>query len=188
MRKDDKASVSLKKILILSIIVILSFSAVAFAANNKVTTVTVEYSNGEKVQIITTKTVVSDILEENHIMILENEHVYPAKEEEIGDSKLIIISAEEIESQEIAEKEEAKQIEEILKEYAPIVEKIETVREEIPFETITKDVSSGAANTENQIITKGENGIKEVTYKVKYQRTFISCNKRTSSTSCTSTS
>lgn len=169
MRIDDKASVSLKKILILSIIVILSFSAIVFAANNKVTTVTVEYSNGEKLQIITTKTVVSEILDENHIIVLPDEYVYPAKDEEVGESRLIIISTEEIESQEIAEKEEAKQIDEILQEYAPIIEKIETVKEEIPFETITKDVSSGAANTENQIITKGENGIKEVTYKVKYK-------------------
>ena len=169
MSKDDKASVSLKKILILSIIVIISFSAVVFATNNKVITVTVEYSNGEKTQVITTKTLVSEILEENHIIVLPDEYIYPAKDEQIGEGKLIIISSEEIKPQEVAEKEEAKQIEEILQEYAPIVEKIETVKEEIPFETITKDVSSGAANTENQIITKGVNGIKEVTYKVKYK-------------------
>ncbi len=169
MRKDDKASISLKKILILSTIVILSFSAVAFATNSKVTTVTVEYSNGEKTQIITTKTVVSEILEENHIILLPEEHIYPAEDQEIGESKLIIISTEEIKSQEIAEKEESKEIADLLEEYAPIVEKIEVVQEEIPFETITKDVSSGANDTENQIITKGVNGIKEVTYRVKYK-------------------
>lgn len=169
MRQDDKASISLKKILILSAIAIFSFSAVAFATNNKVMTVTVEYSNGEKVQIITTKTVVSEILEENHIILLPEEHIYPEKDKEVGESKLIIISSEEIKSQEIAEKEESKEISDILEEYASIVEKIVVVQEEIPFETITKDISSGSGDKENQIITKGENGIKEVTYRVKYK-------------------
>ena len=55
MSKDDKASVSLKKILILSIIVIISFSAVVFATNNKVITVTVEYSNGERLKLLQQK-------------------------------------------------------------------------------------------------------------------------------------
>lgn len=169
MRKDDKASVSLKKILILSIIAIFSFSIVAFAANSKITTVTVEYSNGEKTQIITSKTIVSDILEENHIILLPEEYIYPERDSEIEENKLIIISAEEIKPKQVAEAEEAKQIEELLQSYAPIIEKIEVVQEEIPFETVTKDVSGGAASTQNEVITQGQNGIKEVTYRVKYQ-------------------
>ena len=168
MRKDDQASSSLKKIIILSIIVIFLSSVVAFAANGN-TTVTIEYTNGAKEHIITSKTKVADILEENHIMLLAEEYVYPAREEEIGENKLIIISTEEIKPQQVAEIEEAKQMEELMQEYAPIVEKIEVVEEEIPYETITKDISEGAANTENNVITEGENGLKQVTYRVKYQ-------------------
>ena len=102
-------------------------------------------------------------------MLLPEEHVYPEKEAEIGENKLIIISTEEINQQQIAEAEEEKQIDDLLLSYIPIVEKIEVVQEEIPYETITKDISEGAANTENNVITQGKNGLKEVTYKVKYQ-------------------
>ena len=42
MKKDDKASVSLKKILILSILVIFSFSIVAFASNSKISTIQIK--------------------------------------------------------------------------------------------------------------------------------------------------
>lgn len=168
MRKDDNASSSLKKIIILSAIVIFISSAVAFAANGN-STVTIEYSNGEKEHIITNKTKVSEILEENHIMLLAEEYIYPAKDDEIDENKLIIISTEEIKPQQVAEAEEAKQMEELMLAYAPIVEKIEVVEEEIPYETITKDISEGAANTEDNVITEGENGLKEVTYRVKYQ-------------------
>lgn len=169
MRKDDKASVSLKKILILSILVTFAFSIVAFASNSNITTVTVEYSNGEKTQVITSKTRVCEILEENHIVLLPEEYIYPDLDSEIGENQSIIISTEEIKNQEIAEIEEALQLEKLLEDYAPVVEKIEVVQEEIPYETITKDVSEGAASTENAVITQGKNGLKEVTYKVKYQ-------------------
>ena len=169
MRKDDKASISLKKILILSVIVILSFSIAAFASNSKITTVTIKYSNGEETQIITSKTVVSEILEENYIILLPEEYVYPSLDAQLEENKLIIISTEEIKKQEVAELEEKVEIEQLLEEYAPVVEKIEVVQEEIPFETVTKDASGGASNTQNDVITRGENGIKEVTYKVKYK-------------------
>ena len=43
------------------------------------------------------------------------------------------------------------------------------VIEEIPFETITKDVSNGSVLTSNKIIQYGINGQKKVTYKVKYK-------------------
>lgn len=168
MRKDDKASVSLKKILVLSIIVIFCSSLVAFASGGN-STVTIEYSNGQKEHIITSKTNVAEILQENHIMLLPEEYIYPDKDSEIGEDKLIIISTEEIKPRQIAEAEEEKQMEDLLEAYAPIVEKIEVVQEEIPYETITKDISEGAANTENNVITQGKNGLKEVTYRVKYK-------------------
>lgn len=169
MKKDDKASISLKKILILSLLVIFSFSIVVFASNSKVNTIKIKYSNGETTQVITSKTKISEILEENHIIVLPEEYIYPSIESEIGDNKTITISKTEIKKQEVAEIEETKGMEQLLQEYAPIVEKIVVVQEEIPFETVTKDVSGGASNVQNQVITQGQNGIKEVTYRIKYQ-------------------
>ena len=60
-------------------------------------------------------------------------------------------------------------LDEILKGYSPIVEKIEVEQEIIPYETITKDASQGATDTKNRVIQRGQDGLKEVTYKTKYQ-------------------
>lgn len=169
MKKADMASISLKKIFILSIIALFILGIAVFAGGEQVYNVKLKYANGEETMLITTKTKVSEILEENHILVLAEEYVYPNPEEEIGEEKAIIISKEKIEIQEIAEKENVQNMDEILQNYAPIVEKIVVEQEEIPFETITKDVSGGAASTQNKVITQGKNGIKEVTYKVKYQ-------------------
>ena len=49
------------------------------------------------------------------------------------------------------------------------MEKIVVEQETIPYETITKDVSQGSEDTKNKVIQQGEDGIKEITYKIKYQ-------------------
>ena len=157
MKKADMASISLKKIFILSIIALFILGIAVFAGGEQVYNVKLKYANGEETMLITTKTKVSEILEENHILVLAEEYVYPNPEEEIGEEKSIIISKDKIEIQEIAEKENVQNMDEILQNYAPIVEKV------------TKDISGGAASTQNKVITQGKNGIKEVTYKVKYQ-------------------
>lgn len=169
MKKADMASVSLKKIFILSIIVLFILGIAVFAGGEQVYNVKLKFANGEETILITTKTKISEILEENHILVLEEEYVYPSLEEEIGEEKVITISKEKIQIKEVAQKEEIQNMDDILKNYAPVVEKITIEKEEIPFETITKDISGGAASTQNKVITKGKNGIKEVTYKIKYQ-------------------
>jgi len=169
IKKEEKASISLKKIFALSIIALFILGMAVFAGNSQIQNVELQYANGEKITLITTKTKVSEILEENHIIVLAEEYVYPNLEEEVGEDKTIIISKEEIVIKEIAEKENVQNMDEILQNYAPIVEKVVVEQEEIPFETITKDISGGAASTQNKVITKGKNGIKEVTYKIKYQ-------------------
>ena len=45
-----------------------------------------------------------------------------------------------------------------------IVEQIE-----IPYETITKDISASGTETRDKVLQEGENGLKEIKYKVKYQ-------------------
>jgi 3D (Asp-Asp-Asp) domain-containing protein len=56
-----------------------------------------------------------------------------------------------------------------LGEYVTIVEKIIVEQEEIPFETIIKDISDEGEETDDRVLQEGENGIREVKYKVKYQ-------------------
>ena len=57
----------------------------------------------------------------------------------------------------------------LLQSYDSIVEKIITVQETIPYETITKDVSENDSNKRETVVQQGKDGLKEVTYKVKYQ-------------------
>mgnify|MGYP002560922322 CR=1 FL=1 len=80
------------------------------------------------------------------------------------------ITPEQIEIRELRKKLQRIEMEnEILKSYSPIIEKIVVEQEAIPYETITKDASQGVADTKNKVIQQGEDGIKEITYKVKYQ-------------------
>ena len=169
MKKDEKASIPLKKILIISIIVIFMAGASVMAANSKMNTVKIILSNNYEMTVLSNKSKVSDILEENHIIISENEVVSPKINEELSDNKTIRIAKEEWQS-EIAENN-YKEIttEKLLEEnYSNITEKVTTEQIEIPFETITKDVSNGGTK-QNKVVQNGVNGIKEVTYKIKYQ-------------------
>ena len=60
-------------------------------------------------------------------------------------------------------------LEQLLQNYAPITEKIVTERVSIPFETITKNVAGTSTDTTSKVLQEGKEGIKEVTYKIKYQ-------------------
>lgn len=53
--------------------------------------------------------------------------------------------------------------------YAPITEKIVVEQVTIPFETITKNTAGTSTNTTNRVIQQGKDGLKEITYKIKYQ-------------------
>ena len=170
MNNKKRGSISLKRIIGISILIVLILGISVIAGNTKVNTVKIKFANNHETTVLTSKTKVSEILEENHIMLASDEIVMPSLEENITSANTIIISTEEIEEISIAEKEEINDsIEEIAQNYENIVEQILIVREEIPFETITKDVSDGSSNTSNKIIQAGKNGIREVTYKVIYK-------------------
>lgn len=135
-------------------------------------TVKITMSNGYEMTVITTKTNVAEILEDNSIIVEDDERVTPTLDEEISDNNEIKItnkSEQEIQIAKISESGIETTLDEILKSYSPIIEKIVVEQETIPFETITKDVAQGATDTKNKVIKQGEDGIKEVTYKVKYQ-------------------
>ena len=171
MKNNDKASISLRKIVCISIILIFLLSIGVMAGNVKVNNVKIVLSSGYEMNILTTKTSVKDILDENHIVLLEDEKVTPDTSEELSDNNTIIISkeSEEVEVYENIEKSSDVTTEDILNNYSKIVEKIVVEEEEIPYETITRDVTTGSGTKLDQVVQKGVNGIREVTYKVKYQ-------------------
>ena len=171
MRKDGKASISLIKFAIISIILFLVFSGIGvMAVNTQLSNIKIVLANGYEMDTLTAKTKVADILNDAHITLAEDEKVVPGMEEEISDNKTIKITKQEEILPEELEVAETNQVnmDELLKEYAPITEKIITEQVEIPFETITKDVSNGGTK-QNKVIQNGKNGLKEVTYQVKYQ-------------------
>lgn len=172
MKKDDKASISLKKIISVSIVLLFIMGIAVMAVNSKVNTVKVILSNGYEMTVLTSKTKVSEILNENHIIILPNEVVTPSLELDISSNKTIRISETCQDVQVISETIETSNdisAEQLLKEnYESITEKVVTEQIVIPYETETKDVSIGSTNKQEYVVTKGVNGSKEVTSKIKY--------------------
>ena len=172
MNKKDSASISILKIIGISLIIILICGVSVMATEIDFRTVKITMSNGYEMTVITTKTNVAEILEDNSIIVEDDERVTPTLDEEISDNNEIKItnkSEQEIQIAKISESGIETTLDEILKSYSPIIEKIVIEQETIPFETITKDVAQGATDTKNKVIKQGEDGIKEVTYKVKYQ-------------------
>lgn len=172
MDKKDRGSISIMKIIGISLIFVLIFGISVMATEIDVKSVEITMSNGYKMTVVTTKTNVADILKDNNIYIEEDERVSPSLESDITESKKITItnkSEQEVQIAKISESGIETTLDEILKSYSPIIEKIVVEQETIPYETITKDVSEGSADKKNRVIQSGEDGIKEITYKIKYQ-------------------
>ena len=172
MDKKDGASISIMKIIGISLIFILIFGVSVMATEIDIRSVQITMSNGYTMTVVTTKTSVEEILEDNNIVVEEDERVTPSLDSEITESNKIVItnkSEQEVQIAKISESGIQTTLDEILKSYSPIIEKIVVEQETIPYETITKDASQGATDTKNKVIQQGEDGIKEITYKVKYQ-------------------
>ena len=172
MDKKDRASISIMKIIGVSLIFILIFGISVMATEIDIKSVDITMANGYTMTVLTTKTNVAEILEDNNIFIEEDERVNPSLESEVTDSQKIVItskSEQEVQIAKISESGIDMTLDEILKSYSPIIEKIVVEQEAIPYETITKDASQGATDKKNKVIQSGEDGIKEITYKVKYQ-------------------
>lgn len=168
MKIDDKASISLKKIIVISLIFIFIMSIGVMATNTKVNHVKIILSNGYEMNVLTSKTNIAEILDENHIILLPEEKTTPKSDEELSDNKTIRISKEDVEqvSEEVSSD---LSVDELLKNYDSITQKIIKEQVKIPYETITKDVSTGSDSKQDKIVQNGEDGIKEITYRVKYQ-------------------
>ncbi|MEF2835723.1 MAG: G5 domain-containing protein [Clostridia bacterium] len=137
---DEKASISLKRILGICLIFLFISGICVFAANKQVKNVKITLSNGCEMNVVTSKTKVADILDEKHIILLPEEKVTPDENTTIGANGEIVIT-----------------------------EKTIVEVQAIPFETVTKNVANGASETKDQVLQEGREGKKEVTYRVKYQ-------------------
>ena len=173
MKSNEKASLQVLKITIVTLILIFTCSIAVRAFNSDLNTVKIVLANNYEMNVITTKTKISDILEENHIVVLPDESVFPTTDAEIGENKTIKITkvgSDEGKVIELANSSATISLEQVLGNYTSITEKIETVEEVIPYETITKNTSSvSSKDRTNQVLQQGKDGLKKVTYKVKYQ-------------------
>lgn len=172
MKKEEKASISIMKIICVSIILILISGIGVMAVNTGLNDVTITLQNGYEMQVLTSKTKVSDILEENNIIIEENQKTIPALDEEVVAGQNIKITDKtynEVQIAKISEEGIGTSLEQLLQNYSPITEKIVKEQVVIPYETITKNTTQATDETSNKVLQQGKDGIKEVTYKVKYQ-------------------
>lgn len=172
--EENLSKIMIKRIVFIILVLLILFGIGVFAGNQAVNSITIKFSDKTELTVITAKTNVNEILKENNIYILDGEQVTPGFEENIGQDKTITISRGKNVIQ--AEKEEQNK-EEIIEtnqiiesNNGTITEKIVKETIEIPFETITKEVSSKATGEKvNKVAQEGKNGIKEITYKVKYK-------------------
>ena len=171
MKEKEIARASIIKMVIVCIVMIFGLGIAVRAGNLKLNNIEIKLSDNSKISVVTSKLKVSEILEENHIIILPGEIVIPGLGEEITESKTIEVTIPKIEvvMAGTSNEEISTEMSQIFNSYVPIVEKIVVEQVEIPFETITKDISNGAEETTNRVMQNGVNGLKEVTYNVKYK-------------------
>ena len=101
MKNDDKASISLKKIICISILFIFIMAVAVTAGNVKLNNVKISLASGYEMNVLTSKKTVAEILDENHIILLEDEKVVPDLDSELSDNNTIKITKkteEEIET------------------------------------------------------------------------------------------
>ena len=172
MKKEEKASISIMKIICISIILILISGIGVMAVNTQLSDVKIVLQNGYEMTALTSKTKVSDILKENNIILEDNQKTIPDLDSEIAAGETIKItdkSYNEVQIAKISEDGVETSLDQLLENYAPITEKIVVEQVTIPYETVTKNTTNATTGTTNKVLQQGKDGLKEVTYKVKYQ-------------------
>ena len=172
MRREEKASISIMKIICVTIILILISGISVLAVNTDLKDITIILQNGYEMTALTSKSKVSDILNENNIILNEDQKTIPDLDSEVSSGDTIKItdkSYNEVQIAKISEEGVETSLEQLLQNYAPITEKIVVEQVAIPYETITKNTTGSDTNGTNRVLQQGKDGLKEVTYKVKYQ-------------------
>ena len=172
MKREEQASISIMKIICVSIILILISGISVMAVNTDLKDIKITLQNGYEMSTMTSKNTVSEILEENNIILNEDQKTIPDLDSEISSGDTIKItdkSYNEVQIAKISEEGIETSLNQLLENYAPITEKIVVEQVAIPYETITKNTTGTSTETTNKVVQEGKDGIKEVTYKVKYQ-------------------
>ena len=173
MKKEEKTSNSIMKIICSCIIMILISGITVMAVNTDMKDVNIVLQNGYEMKTLTNKLTVKEVLAENNILLEENQKTVPDLESEVQEGQTIKItdkSYNEVQIASISNQGAYTTIEQLLEGYAPITEKIVTEQVVIPYETITKNVAGeNETDTRSRVLKQGKDGLKEVTYKVKYQ-------------------
>ena len=172
MKREEKASISIMKIICVSIILILISGISVMAVNTDLKDITIVLQNGYEMTTLTSKNKVSEILNENNIILNEDQKTIPDLDSEISSGDTIKItdrSYNEVQIAKISEEGIETSLDQLLENYAPITEKIVVEQVVIPYETITKNTTGTSTETTNKVVQEGKDGLKEVTYKVKYQ-------------------
>ena len=161
------------KIICVSIILILISGITVLAVNTDLKDVKIVLQNGYEMTTLTSKTKVSDILEENNIVLNENQKTMPELDSELKAGETIKItdkSYNEVQIAQISEQGIETSLNQLMESYAPITEKIVVEQVAIPYETITKNTNNAeTADSTNKVVQQGKDGLKEITYKIKYQ-------------------
>ena len=171
MKNEEKASISIMKIICVTVILILLSGIGVMAVNTNLNDVKIILQNGYEMTALTSKTKVKEILEENNIVLEENQKAIPDLEAEVTSGQSIQIadkSYNEVQIATISEEGVQTTLDQLLDNYAPVTEKIVVEQVTIPYETVTKNTVEGT-DTTNKVLQEGQDGLKEVTYKVKYQ-------------------
>ena len=175
MNRDEKASISVLKIVLICIVLIFAFNVVTKATNVEIKNTKIVLSNNYELDVVTTKEKVSEVLKEN--LILPDEKVTPDLETVVSNNEVITISKINDEKPtsaiELAEEDSEVSMDQVLSNYTSIVEKIVVEEVVIPYETITKDVSNSSKDTANKVIQEGKDGLKKISYKVKHQEVAV---------------
>ena len=92
MKREEKASASIMKIICVSLILIFLSGIGVMAVTTQIDNVTITLADGCEMTVLTSKTKVSEILEDNNIVLSEDEKVTTNLDEEIKENRKIKIS------------------------------------------------------------------------------------------------
>ena len=171
MIKSEQASLSVMRIAVITIFAICMLSVCVLASSTDVKNVKIVLSDNCEIDVLTTKKVVAEILEENRIVILPEENVVPNLNSEIeGSSGTIVITGRTQDAYSavaIAEEEGGVRLDQLLSAYNRVTEKIVEIEEAIPYQTVTKDASKPNDAVVTAVLQEGKDGLKKSTEKVK---------------------
>ena len=108
MKKEEKASISIMKIICVAIILLLLSGIGVMAVNNDLKDVKIVLQNGYEMSALTGKATVSEVLAENNIVLDDNQKTIPDLNEEIQAGQTIQItdkSYNEVQISKISEEE-----------------------------------------------------------------------------------